>query len=126
MVMPSRTRQPESSSSLGPFLVLVTGVVFTGFMVYTLVQDLRFVLAGIPVQAKFAGDESGTIELRYLRGEPSAVRLEDDVHPAWRWRALWVIVGLSWTWFGVLLTWGRRPIRRAAWGRGRPGEQGLN
>ena len=46
--MMSSMRQPESSSSLGPFLVLGAGVVFTGFMVYTLVQDLRFVFAGIP------------------------------------------------------------------------------
>lgn len=121
--MPADPRQPLSSSSLGPFLVLGTGVIFTGIMLYALVQDLRFVFDGIPVQAKFAGDADHTIELRYLPGNPSSVRLEGDVHPAWRWRALWVLVGLGWTGFGVLLTWGRRPIRRAAWGRGRPGER---
>jgi hypothetical protein len=121
--MTSDTNKPDSSPSLGPFLVFGAGAVFTGIMIYALVQDLRFVFAGIPVQARIDGDEGHTVELRYLRGDPAVVRLEDDVNPAWRWRALWVLIGLGWMGFGVLLTWGRRPIRRAAWGRGRPGER---
>ncbi len=67
--------------------------------------------------------EGEAVAIRYLESDPSRVRREEDVHPAWRWSAVWVMLGMALTAFGVLLTWGRRPNQRRYWGRGRPGER---
>ena len=66
--------------------------------------------------------DADPISLRYLPGDPERVRLEEDIHPAWLWGSLWVMLGLAVMGFGVLLMWGRRPSHTRAWGRGRPSE----
>ena len=144
----AQTPRTSSSSALGPSLVLLTSAAFTVTMCWFLVEDLRFVFAGVSVVAeahregdrtrlRFHGvedgeysaligrtlDEGEEIPIRYLRGDPASVRLEEDVQPTWRWRVLWVMLGVVVTLFGVLLTWGRRPSSTRAWGRGRPGER---
>jgi hypothetical protein len=56
-----------------------------------------------------------TLSVRYLTSDPQRVRFEEDVHPPWRWALVWVVLGLLFTGFGVVLTWGRRPRRPKGW-----------
>src|SRR3954454_9403346 len=110
--------QSGSSSAAGPLLVLLAGIVSAGVAFFFLTADLRFVFSGISVRAWAVRDgerthllftdaegqqhesligrlanDADAVNLRYLPGDPERVRLEEDVHPAWRWRLLWVMLG---------------------------------
>lgn len=145
--MTPESPQPSSSSAAGPLLVLLAGTAFSGVMLFFLIGQLRFVFLGVPVRARILRDsertrlsfldaeghqresligllpgEEGLVSIRYLPGDPERVRLEEDIHPAWLWTLMWLVLGLAVTAFGVLLMWGRRPKHTRAWGRGRPSE----
>lgn len=138
----------DDGSSTGPLLILFVGLAFTVVMTIYVFAQFRFVLSGTSVEATVTSVESGTaqmtfpdeggeahtyraspskpvevgdtVALRYLTGDPSQVRLAEDIGPAWRWGLLWVLLGLLVTGVGILLVWGRHPGR---WRPGRPGER---
>jgi hypothetical protein len=138
---------------MGPFMVLLLGVAFTGIMLYQLIGHLRFVFASVSTEAtierKWEGAKSDggyfaltytdnegrehafearrpertwenqapgdSLSVRYLQSDPQQVRFEEDVHPAWRWALVWVVLGVMFTGFAVVLTWGRRARRPKGW-----------
>src|SRR5262245_15101304 len=77
-------------SFVGPLLVLLAGLAFTGLMLFQLIDHLRFVFTGVPVQAHVVGgkNDGRRITLRYsgekLRDEEVDLEQPDSIWDQFR------------------------------------------